>query len=49
MKLEDCIQDYLIIRITNLKKKKKKYHFGYSSLNGSTLLKRKEYNMLETY
>lgn len=49
-KVEDCFRHYLLIRITNLKRKKmKKYHFGVSTPWGSTPFIKKEYMMLERY
>lgn len=49
-KVEDCLRHYLLIRITNLKRKKmKKYHFGISTPWGSTPFIKKEYMMLERY
>lgn len=46
---EELFSDYLLIRITNLKKKKKKYYVGTSSPIGDMPFIKKEYNMLEEY
>lgn len=40
---------YLVIRITNLKKKKGEYYFGYSTPDVSKKFIHKEYDMFEEY
>ncbi len=40
---------YLIIRVTNIDRKKGKYYFGYSTPEVSKKFIRKEYDMFEKY
>jgi hypothetical protein len=45
----DLFYDYLIIRITNLNKKKGKYYFGYSTPFSSSGFINKEHNIFMNY
>lgn len=49
LKVEWLYYRYLIIRITNLNKKKGDFYFGYSTPGESKKFIKKEYNMFEDY